>query len=146
VLAYHHLLLPSPPQTRADLGLSYLADAVQLALATPILHLVWTFGPFWWCVSRAWPVDWKWWSAFLLVLTLATLTLDFTRVFVLAGLPLMVSTIDRVVTRLGDDEPSWLAVLPFFAFVQAHLLSSFVYDSRLLEIFARVSGVVLPRH
>jgi hypothetical protein len=115
-------------------------------LATPVLHLVWTFGPFWWCVSRAWPVDWKWWSAFLVVLALATLTLDFTRVFVLAGLPLIVATIDRVVAKLGDGEPSWLTVLPFFAFVQVHLLSSFAYDSRIPEILARLSGSAPPRH
>jgi len=51
-----------------------------------------------------------------------------------------------VMARLGEDEPSWLAVLPFFAFVQAHLLSSFVYDSRILEIFARFSGAAPPRH
>jgi len=146
VLAYHHVLLPSPPQTRADLGVSYLTDALSIAMATPVLHLVWTFGPFWWCASRAWPVDWKWWSAFLVVLTLATLTLDFTRVFVLVGLPLIVSTIDRVMAKLGDDEPSWLLVLPFLAFVQAHLLSSFAYDSRIPELIARLSGSAPPRH
>lgn len=146
VLVYHYALLPAPPQTRAGLGVSYLTDALRITLATPVLHLVWTFGPFWWCVGRAWPIEWRWSAAFVGALVLASVTLDFTRVFVLVGLPVIVATIDRVIERLGDDEPDWLIALPFLAFVQAHLLSSLVYDSRIPEIVARFVGAASPRH
>lgn len=140
LFAYHYLWLPSPPQSRANLGASYLVEAFSIAAATPIAHLVWTFGPFWWCVTRAWPLHWRWAVVFAGALGLATVTLDFTRVFVLVGLPLIVVTIDRVLARLEAPEPRWLTALPYFAYVQAHLLSAHYYDSRISELAARVFG------
>ena len=142
VLGYHYVLLPAPPQSRATFGVSYFTDAVAIAFATPVAHLVWTFGPFWWCVTRARPLGTRWWAIFAGTLVLATITLDFTRVFVLVGLPLIVATIDKVVGALATarEEPRWLTALPLLTLVQAHLLSRYYYDSRIPEIAGRIFG------
>jgi hypothetical protein len=148
VYAYHHLLLPAPPQSRSDIGALFVQDAISIVLTTPIQHVVWTFGPFWWCVSRAWPLDWRWLAAAVLAFVLGTATLDFTRVFVLVALPAIIVVIDRIVSSLNaaDDQPRWLTALPAFAFVQSHLLSLFTYDSRMPEVISRVTGFLTIHH
>lgn len=139
VFAYHHFWLAAPPQSRADLGVSYVRDAVALTLSTPVLHVLWTFGPFWWCVTRAWPIPWRGVVVLVVALVLASATLDFTRVFTIVSLPLAIALVDRIVDRLDrGPEQTWLAYLPLFPFVQAHLLSSLVFDSRLAELVPRL--------
>jgi hypothetical protein len=141
VTGYHHGLLPALPQSRAAMGTSYLSEALAAVIDTPVLHLVFTFGAFWFCVFTAWPMDWRWRVACAGTALVACGTLDFTRVFVLLGLPLVIAVVDRVVARSGHPDqgtPRWFAALPLCAFVQVHLLSSYVFDSRMPELIGRV--------
>jgi hypothetical protein len=141
IMGYHHGLLPALPQSRAAMGTTYLSDSFAAVLDTPVLHLVLTFGAFWFCVFTAWPLNWRWRVAAVGTLLVACATLDFTRVFVLLGLPLIIAVVDRVVPRSGLPDqgmPRWFTALPLCAFVQAHLLSSYVIDSRMPELIGRV--------
>jgi hypothetical protein len=144
VYLYHHYLLPAPPTSRADVGLIYLADSVNAVLATPVLHLTFMFGPFWWCVSKVWPADWRWLVMLAGTTVIASVTLDFTRVFVLVGLPLIIVVIDRITQRveLTGERPRWMHALPLFAFFQAHLISGLVFDSRMPKLVGRLIAAV----
>ena len=144
---YHYWLLPAVPQSRADIGVALLSEALGAVMATPVLHVVGLFGPFWWCVAKASPVGGRWLVVFVATAAVASVTLDFTRVFTLVGLPLVVSIVDRLVARAearGADHaaPRWLTVLPLFAFFQMHLISTYVYDSRLPEMVGKVVAYV----
>lgn len=145
VLGYHHYLLPAPPQSRADMGAQYLSDAVAAVMSTPVLHLASMFGPFWLCVFAARRLGWRWVTLFVATTVVASATLDFTRVFILVGLPLVVAIVDNVILRAdqpasGDGPPGWFNILPLFAFVQVHLLSTYVYDSRMPGLIGRLFG------
>ena len=138
VLGYHHYLLPAPPQSRADMGVAYLSVAADAVMNTPVLHLVAMFGPFWLCVLTARHLGWRWFLVFVATTAVASATLDFTRVFILVGLPLVIAIVDNVVTRSHEATPGWLSVLPLFAFFQVHLLSTYVYDSRVPQLLGRL--------
>ncbi len=143
VLGYHQYLLPAPPQSRADMGVAYLSVAVDAVMNTPVLHLVAMFGPFWLCVLTARDLGWRWLMVFCATTAVASATLDFTRVFILVGLPLVIATVDTVVRRSDaaasdPGTPGWFTVLPLLAFFQVHLLSTYVYDSRLPELLGRL--------
>jgi hypothetical protein len=143
VFGYHNYLLPAPPQSRADMGIEYLSAALDAVLSTPVLHLVSMFGPFWWCVLMARNLDWRWLMVFFATTVVASVTLDFTRVFILVGLPLVIAIVDKVISSAdqtaGDHgPPAWFSVLPLFAFVQVHLLSTYVYDSRMPALIGRL--------
>lgn len=135
---YHHALLPAVPQSRATVGTDFLSEALTAVMNTPVLHLIFTFGAFWICVLTAGPLGWRWRAAFVATLALASATLDFTRVFTLLALPMIIAVIDRVLAHPADRPPAWLAVLPLLAFVQVHLLSGYVFDSRIPEIAGRL--------
>lgn len=142
VFGYHYYLLPAPPQSRADMGRQYLSDAVGAVMSTPVLHVLSMFGPFWVCVFAARRLDWRWLVVFAMTTVVASATLDFTRVFILVGLPLVIAIIDDVMScadqTAGDHRPPvWLSILPLFAFVQVHLLSTYLYDSRILQLIGR---------
>lgn len=143
VLGYHQYLLPSPPQSRADIGLELLSEAIDAVLTTPVLHLVLTFGPFWVCVLMAKRLDWRWLTACLGTALMAVSTLDFTRVFTLVGLPMIIAIVDRLVPRadtVSADQltPRWFNALPLCAFFQAHLIADYVYDSRMPKLVGRL--------
>ena len=139
VLGYHHYLLPAPPQSRADMGVEYLSVAVDAVMRTPVLHLVAMFGPFWLCVLTARHLGWRWLMVFAATTAVASATLDFTRVFILVGLPLVIAIVDNVVMQSNEAAtPGWFSVLPLFAFFQVHLLSTYVYDSRVPQLLGRL--------
>lgn len=143
IYGYHHYLLPATPQSRAAMGTAYLSEAVAAVINTPILHLVFTFGAFWSCVFTAWPMNWRWRVVCLGTMAIACATLDFTRVFVLLGLPLVIAVVDAIFPQpphaASDHEaPRWFIALPLCALVQVHLLSGYVFDSRLPELVGRV--------
>ena len=146
MLGYHQYLLPAPPQSRADMSTGFLAEALGAVMNTPVLHLVFTFGAFWACVFSAWPLGWRWRAAMAATLLVACVTLDFTRVFILVGLPMTIAVIDKVCLP-GDDHrppvaPRWFIGLPLLAFVQVHLLSGYVFDSRIPALIGRLLGAV----
>ena len=143
IMGYQHYLLPAVPQSRADLGLELLQESIDAVLSTPILHLVFSFGPFWVCVLMARPTDRRWLVAAAATAVLSSITLDFTRVFVLVGLPMIIAIVDKLIRDAdlaGNDAPasSWLTVLPLCAFVQVHLITHLSYDSRMPELVLRV--------
>lgn len=117
IVGYHQYLLPSPPQSRADIGMEFLSEAVGAVLSTPILHLAATFGPFWLFVLTARRLNWRWLLVFVGTTLLASVTLDFTRVFILVGLPMIIAIIDKFLP--GPDAavtdqatPRWFSALP----------------------------------
>lgn len=144
IYGYHHYLLPFPPQSRADIGMELLSEALDAVSRTPVLHLVLTFGPFWLCVLTARRLDWRWLTVCLGTTVVAVATLDFTRVFVLVGLPMIIAVVDQLVPRpdagVAADQftPRWFAALPLCAFFQAHLISYYVYDSRVPKLVGRL--------
>ena len=143
VFGYHYSLLPAPPQSRADMGVQYLSDAVGAVMNTPVLHMLAMFGPFWLCVFTARRLHWRWLLVLAMTTAVASATLDFTRVFILVGLPLVIAIVDDAMSDLDQAAgaprpPVWLHVLPLLPFVQVHLLSTYVYDSRLPALIARL--------
>ena len=46
----------------------------------------------------------------------ASITIDFTRVFIIVGLPLAIAVVDRIVMRLkamaNEPAPAWLGAMP----------------------------------
>ena len=143
VFGYHHYLLPAPPQSRADMGVEYLSAAVGAVMATPVLHLASMFGPFWFCVVMTGRPNWRWVTMFALTAVVASATLDFTRVFILVGVPLVIAIVDDAIPRAdavdaGAATPAWFSVLPLCAFFQVHLLSTNVYDSRMPQLIGRL--------
>ena len=142
MLGYHHYLLPAPPLSRADMSVGFLSEALGAVINTPILHLVFTFGAFWMCVLTAWPLGWRWRIVFAGTLVLACVTLDFTRVFILVGLPMTIAVVDKVFPAADDGTgpgaPWWFVALPLLAFVQVHLLSGYVFDSRMPGLIGRI--------
>lgn len=147
VFGYHQYLLPAPPQSRAEMGMAYLSVAVGAVMSTPVLHLVSMFGPFWLCVFTARRLDWRWLMVFFATTVVASATLDFTRVFILVGLPMIIAIVDHVVPRSDAVDadgatPRWFSVLPLCAFFQVHLLSDYVYDSRVPQLVGRLLDYV----
>jgi hypothetical protein len=145
IFGYHYYLLPSPPQSRAGIAVELLSEAVGAVLNTPVHHLVLTFGPFWLCVLTARGLNRRWFILCVATALLATTTLDFTRTFILVGLPLIIAIVDTFVPRADAADtdyvaPSWIDALPLCAFVQGHVLSHYVYDSRLPGLLARLFG------
>lgn len=139
---YHHLLLPAPPQSRADIGMTLLRESLDALGRTPILHLIFTFGPFWVCVFGAGRMGGRWLLMLAGTALVASVTIDFTRVFILVGLPLAIAVVDRIVSRLqtmaDEPAPAWLGAVPLLVFVQAHLIGLYAYDSRVVELASRL--------
>jgi hypothetical protein len=143
ILGYHYYLLPSPPQSRAGIAVELLSEAVGAVFNTPVHHLVLTFGPFWLCVLMARRMDWRWFVVLGATTLVAITTLDFTRTFTLVGLPLIIAIVDTFIPRsesVGTDylPPRWVQALPLCAFFQAHVLSNYIYDSRLPQLIGRL--------
>ena len=140
VMAYLYVILPMPPRSRADVGMVLLQEALDSVTATPVLHAIFTFGAFWVCVLAARPGHWRWLLMAAGTAAIAIVTIDFTRVFTLVGLPLAIAVVDRLVAQLEDRSPAWLNALPLLALTQVHRIGSYAYDSRLPEIAARWLG------
>ncbi len=145
MLGYHQSL-PAPPQSRAGMSVGFVSEALEAVMDTPILHLVFTFGAFWMCVLTAWPLGWRWRMVLAGTLVLATVMLDFTRVFNLVGLPMTIAVVDKVFPAAADGAapgaPRWFIALPLLAFVQVHLLSGYVFDSRVPALVGRLLASV----
>ncbi len=142
MLGYHQYLLPAPPQSRADMSAAFLSESIGAVMNTPVMHLVFSFGAFWACVFTAWPLDWRWRALLVATFLIACATLDFTRVFILVGLPMTIAVIDKILLTADEAAavatPHWFTVLPLLAFVQVHLLSGYVFDSRMPELLGRL--------
>jgi hypothetical protein len=142
IYGYHHYLLPAVPQSRADIGMTLLREALDAFGRTPVLHLIFTFGPFWVCVFGAGAMGWRWLLMLAGTALVAAVTIDFTRVFIIVGLPLAIAVVDRIVARLtaaaGEPAPAWLGAVPLLVLVQAHLIGLYVYDSRMVELARRL--------
>jgi hypothetical protein len=87
VWSYTHLLLTPAPESRAAFALLNLAEAWQTFVHHPVLHLFATFGLFWIFVSTS--LTRPRFAVIALALALAVVTRDFTRVFVLVSIPLL---------------------------------------------------------
>jgi hypothetical protein len=138
IYGYHHSLLTAVPVSRAQIGQTLLQSSLEAAATTPVHHLLLSFGPFWLCVFAAWPLPWRWRLMCAGTITMAIVTLDFTRVFTLVGLPLAVTVVDAVTAQ--PRPPFWAPVLPAMSLVQAHMIGGYIYDSRLLQIAGRLFG------
>jgi hypothetical protein len=137
VFGYLHGLLPAAPGSRAEYAEGHTAALVGGLAANPVAHLVLSFGWFWIFAAiharftgRISSLAWL-----SMVVGIASVTLDFTRVAVMCALPVIVDTalwfgaapdrLPRFVRRL----PFPLVFLIQFQLSNAHQLR----DSRWLD-------------
>jgi hypothetical protein len=125
---YTNALLNQPPLTRVDYLLQHLSGLITASLAHPVARLAATLGPFWLYVLRPSALT----ARRLVVLAgagvLAGMTVDFTRVFVLAASPLIFSVTEDLVAELRERDGialfGWrvpVAVLGLLAFAQVQI-------------------------
>lgn len=88
-------------------------------------------------------MGWRWLLMLAGTALVASITIDFTRVFIIVGLPLAIAVVDRIASRLrtpaDEPAPAWLGAMPLLVFVQAHLIGLYVYDSRIVELARRIA-------
>ena len=112
---YAFLLTPSPA-SRLDFALANARTFVSAFFATPVLHLLATFGAFWIYFVTP-PIRPAHVAVFLAALGLAIVAQDFTRVFTILSVPALIE-ISRTVAATRPSRVAWLWPL---AFVQVHL-------------------------
>jgi hypothetical protein len=127
-LLYTHVLLSQPPATRIDYVLQHGGQLVARAAAHPFIYFAAALGPFWIYVLRPAAVTVARLAVLLMAGVLASITLDFTRVFVLVALPLLLVVIEDLVAELREAGGVWLlgrrwpvTAFGWLAFAQIHL-------------------------
>lgn len=125
-LLYTHGLLETVPASRWDYLLANARLVVASVVAHPFAHALATLGPFWLYVMRPSMLATGRVSILAVAAVLAAVTLDFTRVFVLVALPLIVQLTQELVDEIrhqgavrlfGYPVPvNWLGLLAFLQF------------------------------
>jgi hypothetical protein len=125
---YSNVLLDHAPLTRTDYLIDHARSLLAKGTTNPLAHFVAALGPFWLYVLRPTSLT----AGRIVVLTvaalLASVTLDFTRIFVLAATPLLLQLTVELVDELRSRERVALiglrwpaAVLGLLAFAQVQL-------------------------
>ncbi len=126
--AYTNALLDAAPLTRFDYMLEHARGLLSGVAARPLTHFVAALGPFWLYVLRPSSLTVRRAAVLVVAAVLASMTLDFTRVFVLASAPLLIELTEQLVTEarehggialLGRRWP--VGVLGMLAFAQLQL-------------------------
>lgn len=145
IYGYHHYLLLEPPQTRMEFALGSLPIFIRGVAESPLAHIVLMFGPFWLAIVYLLPgISAREIVVFLLALAAACLSLDFTRVFILAAIPLIFYLVKRMVLLKQEPVASQhidrlLTFLPLLSLLQAQFYSAnIVRDSMLLHHLAKL--------
>jgi hypothetical protein len=144
LLVHLHLLLSAVPTSRSAYALSHGFVLLDIFWSHPVLHLATTFGPFWlYVVTRKTMTN-----ASVLVLAaalvLAAFSYDFTRVFVITSVPVMLEITRDVVSDIKQRGGIMLGrrcidvngLWPLM-FVQAQLFGAAVLLPRGVEVVLR---------
>lgn len=117
-----------PPVTRFDYVREHARGTVMRVLAHPVLHFVAALGPFWVFVLRPSAMTVARVLVLAMAATLASMTVDFTRIFVLAATPLLIVLTEDLIAELRETGGIWLlgrrwpvATLGCLAFTQVQL-------------------------
>ena len=125
---YTNALLNTAPLTRLDYMLDHARGLVAGVVARPLAHFVAALGPFWLYVLRPSSLTLRRLAVLGIAAAIASMTLDFTRIFVLAAAPLLIELTEELVAEdreyggialLGRRWP--VAVLGILAFAQLQL-------------------------
>jgi hypothetical protein len=100
VYAYLYLALPAPPASRADFATANMERILTCFLSRPLTYVLLSLGPFWAVVATLRKIEWRWIVYFCLALGLSVNAVDFTRIFFLLSLPLLLDVTRRVI---ADD-------------------------------------------
>ena len=125
---YTNVLMDVAPQTRLDYMMQHARSMIGGVIAHPFAHFIAALGPFWLYVLRPSSLTISRIAVLGIGAALASMTLDFTRIFVLATTPLLIVMTEELVvesrehgriTLLGLQVP--VAVLGLLAFAQVQL-------------------------
>ena len=101
---YTHRLLSAVPLSRSAYAFSHLSDLASVFWAHPILHLVAALGPFWLYVAARRQIAIAETLVLAAAFALSVLSYDYTRVFVIVSLPLiLVVTKDAAMAMRRDS-------------------------------------------
>ncbi len=125
---YTNALLDAAPLTRLDYILTHARGLLSSVAARPLVHFVTALGPFWLFVLRPSSLTLRRVAVLGMSAALASVTLDFTRVFVLACAPLLIELTEQLVDEQrehgGISLFGWrwpVGALGLLAFVQLQL-------------------------
>lgn len=125
---YTNALMDVAPQTRVDYLLEHARGLLDGVIAHPFAHFVAALGPFWLYVLRPASLTLRRCAVLAAAAAVASLTLDFTRIFVLASTPLLIVLTEEVVAEFREHGRivllglRWpVAVLGMLAFAQVQL-------------------------
>jgi hypothetical protein len=99
---YTNVLLDTAPLTRVDYMLEHARGLLAGVIARPFAHFVAALGPFWLYVLRPSSLTVRRAAVLAMAAVLASMTLDFTRVFVLASSPLLIDLTEQLVIEVRD--------------------------------------------
>lgn len=125
---YTNVLMDVAPQTRLDYMIEHVRSLAAGVMAHPVAHFVAALGPFWLYIFRPASLTPRRLAVVLMAAVLASMTLDFTRVFVLAASPLLIALTEDLVVEVREHGGiallgyRWpVAVLGLLAFAQVQL-------------------------
>jgi hypothetical protein len=118
IFAYHHAVLPSPPESRVAVAERLTAETIDAFVRAPFAHLAVSFNWFWiflaTCRARS---DAALWMFIAGIVAAAAFALDYTRVVTLCALPIYLHVGERLASA-PDSVPRFLRAFPFpLAFV-----------------------------
>ena len=126
--AYTNALLDVAPLTRFDYMLAHARGLLARVTAHPFAHFVAALGPFWIFMLRPASLTARRVAVLAMCAALASMTLDFTRVFVLAATPLLIELTEQLVAESREHGGialfgrRWpIGVLGLLAFAQVQL-------------------------
>jgi hypothetical protein len=96
---YTNVLMDVAPQTRVDYMIAHARGLVRGVIAHPFAHFVAALGPFWLFVFRPASITVRRMAVVGMATVLASMTLDFTRIFVLVSTPLLIDVAEDVVSE-----------------------------------------------
>ena len=125
---YTNVLLDAAPASRLDFMMGHAGSLAASVARHPIAHFVSALGPFWIFVLRPSALTIRRVAVLGLAAAVAGMTLDFTRIFVLATAPLVIQLTEELVAEvrehggiavLGSRLP--VSALGILAFAQVQL-------------------------
>jgi hypothetical protein len=127
-MVYTNVLMNAAPATRMEYALTHARGIAARVFANPVIYFAAALGPFWIYVLRPSALTVARIVVLMMAAALAAMTLDFTRIFVLVSVPLLLVVTEDLVAELRDTGGIWLAgrrwpvgVLGILALTQVHL-------------------------
>jgi hypothetical protein len=137
VTVYTQVLLSQAPSSRLDYFVLHGGAIWHNILAHPLLHVVFTFGPFWLFVVTRPRFPRTWIAVAALAFLLAAAAADFTRVFVIVAAPLLFEIAAQAGAEIADRGGlvvgAWrwsVEALWPLVFVQLHLAGPKIFWAR----------------